>query len=80
MINVVKVTFTMAPDLKAKLASLVEAGKQSAFVSTAIREKIEQLEKAKLHQELLEQYEATSEESLQEIKPWQAASLNVWVD
>ncbi len=78
MINVIRVNFTIARDLKIKLASLVATRKQSAFVSSAIREKLEQIEREKLHQELLEEYAATREERKKEIKAWQAAGLKTW--
>jgi metal-responsive CopG/Arc/MetJ family transcriptional regulator len=78
MINVERVNFTIPHELKKKLTSLVEPRKQSAFVSSAIKEKIEQIENEKLRQELIEGYAATRKERMKEIEAWQAAGLKTW--
>ena len=78
MVNVERVNFTIPRDLKKKLVALVEPRKQSAFVSSAIREKIEEIEEEKLRKELIEGYAATGEKRMKEIKAWQAAGLQTW--
>ena len=73
-----KVNFTIPEDIVATLRADVGERQRSSFVAAAIREKLIQLEREQLMQDLIEGYQATREEDRALNKEWERATLERW--
>ena len=70
--------FTVPQDIVEKLKEVVAKRERSAFVSAAIKEKLQRQEKEQLNQELIEGYKAMRRENKQTNAEWEAATLEGW--
>ncbi len=73
-----KLNFTVPEDIAAALRARVSERRRSAFVSAAIRDKLEQLEQEQLKQTLIEGYQARREEDTEVNREWEIATLEGW--
>ena len=73
-----KVNFTIPEDIVAALKVRVGKRRRSAFVATAVREKLNHLEQEQLRQALIEGYLARREEDVEINREWERATLEGW--
>ena len=73
-----KLNFTIPEDTVVALRSRIGERKRSAFVSEAIRDKLNQLEQEELRQSLIEGYRARREEDSSTDSEWEAPTLEGW--
>ena len=73
-----KVNFTISEDVVAELKGRVRERNRSAFVTTAIRDRLHDLEQEELKQTLIEGYLARRDEAAEVNKEWEAATLEGW--
>ena len=73
-----KLNFTIPEDVVAGLKDSVALRNRSAFVSTAIREKLDWLAQEKLRQALIEGYQARRDEDAEIDREWEQATLEGW--
>ena len=78
MVNTQKLNFTVPEDIAKELKSRVKKSKRSAFVAEAVRERLENLKKKQLEQELIEGYQARYEEDKAINKEWEQVTLEKW--
>ena len=74
----IKMTFTIPEEVAGKLRDLVPQRKRSAFIASALREKLQELEGEQLRQRLAEDYAETREEDRLINQEWEAATLESW--
>lgn len=73
-----KLNFTVPQDVAELLRSRVSKRKRSNFVSTAVREKLQELEQEQLNQVLQEGYQARREEDIEINTEWEEPTLESW--
>ncbi|MFY9457887.1 MAG: hypothetical protein WAP23_03085 [Candidatus Spechtbacterales bacterium] len=72
-----RVNFTLPEKVVGELSSRVPKGQRSAFVASAVEEKIRTLEAEELRAELIEGYQARAEEGAEINREWEPATLEV---
>jgi len=75
-----KVNFTIPEDIVLALNNRIEMRKRSAFVATAVREKLKEIEKEDMTKLLVEGYQALAEEHASRESDWENVSLESWPD
>lgn len=70
-----KLNFTVPEDVAGLLKARVSKRKRSAFVSAAVLEKLKELERESLRQELAEGYQAQRKENAEIDRDWEEATL-----
>lgn len=78
MVNTQKLNFTVPDDIARELKSRVKKSKRSSFVAEAVRERLEELKKKQLEQELKEGYLARREEDAETNQEWEKITLEKW--
>lgn len=78
MIKSLKINFTMPEDVACELRARVRKSSRSAFVTDAVRNKLEELKKERLQQELVEGYIARKDEDTVINQEWESATLEKW--
>ncbi len=73
-----KLNFTIPEDVAQALKERVAKQKRSAFVTTAVLDKLKELEKEQLKQSLIEGYQARREEAAKINREWEAVTLKGW--
>ena len=73
-----KLNFTIPEDVAHALKERVAKQKRSAFVTTAVLDKLKELEKEQLRQSLIEGYQARREEAVKINREWEAVTLKEW--
>ena len=73
-----KLNFTIATDVAEKLRERVGARRRSAFVTAAIRERLEQLEEEQLRKTLTEGYAERRSEDADLSGEWGGPTLEGW--
>ena len=73
-----KVNFTMPEDVVATLKGRIGERNRSAFVTSAVRDRLHVLEREELKQTLIEGYLARREEDAEVGKEWEAPTLEGW--
>ncbi len=73
-----KLNFTVPEDVAAALKARVGKRKRSAFVSAAVLEKLKQLERENLRQDLVEGYQARRTEDATLNEEWESTTLEEW--
>lgn len=73
-----KLNFTVPEDVAETLKARVGKRKRSAFVSAAVLEKLRQLERDNLRQDLVEGYQARRNEDTTIDEEWQETTLEEW--
>ncbi|MEE9325235.1 MAG: hypothetical protein V3U90_06775 [Dehalococcoidia bacterium] len=73
-----KLNFTIREDIAAALKDRVSKRRRSAFVATAIQDKLNQLEQEQLRQALIEGYLARREEDVEINREWERPTLEGW--
>lgn len=73
-----KLNFTVPEDIAESLRARVGKRKRSAFVSAAVREKLQELEQEQLKQALREGYQARREEDAKINSEWEEPTLESW--
>lgn len=76
--TMVKLNFTIPEDVVAGLKQRVAVRNRSAFVCTAIREKLDRLAQEELRQALIEGYQARRDEDAEINREWEQATLEGW--
>ena len=76
--NTVRLNITIPEDVAKQLDSLVEPKKKSQFITAALRNKIEAIQKEQLEILLEEGYKAARQESLALAKEFEPADLEGW--
>lgn len=78
MVNTQKLNFTVPEDVARELKSRIKKSKRSAFVVEAVRDKLENMKKKQLDQELIEGYQARCNEGREINKEWEEITLEKW--
>jgi metal-responsive CopG/Arc/MetJ family transcriptional regulator len=73
--HTIKVNYTIPEELDKKLRQLIKSRERSSFVTKAITEKLNQLEKEKLRKQLREGYKAREYEDMKITEEWELATL-----
>jgi len=73
-----KMNFTVPEDVAEALKSRVSKRKRSAFVATAVADKLKELEEKQLRQSLVEGYQARQAEDAEVNQEWEGATLEEW--
>ncbi len=73
-----KLNFTVPEDVVKALKSRVGKRQRSAFVTEAVREKLQEMERAVLVREMREGYQARCDENAALDKEWEAGTLENW--
>jgi len=76
--DTVRLNITLPKELAQALDNLAGPRKRSRFISEAIRQQIQQMQKEKLEKLLEEGYRATGKESLALAKEFEAIDLEGW--
>ena len=74
----VKVSFTIQEGVVRELREVVDERKRSAFVSEAIMEKIEQMKRQPLREELIEGYQERRYEDAEINTEWEEVTIESW--
>ncbi|MCH8801559.1 MAG: hypothetical protein IH963_11685 [Chloroflexi bacterium] len=78
MIKNLKQNYTIPEDIVTRLRVVVGPRSRSAFVATAISEKLWELEQEQLRQSLIEGYQAVREEDAEINAEWENTTLDHW--
>ena len=78
--DMVRLNITLPKELVRSLNKLAGSRKRSRFISEAIQQKIEQIQKQELENLLEEGYRATAKESLDLAKEFESVDLKGWDD
>ena len=78
--DTVRLNITLPKELAQALDNLAGPRKRSRFISEAIRQQIQQMQKEELEKLLEEGYRATRKESLALAKEFEAIDLEGWDD
>jgi metal-responsive CopG/Arc/MetJ family transcriptional regulator len=78
MVNTQKINFTIPEDVARELKSRVKKSKRSAFVVEAVRDKLENIKRQQLEQELIEGYQVRRDEGEAINKEWEEITLENW--
>ncbi|MFP3975608.1 MAG: hypothetical protein ACOC6S_02775 [Chloroflexota bacterium] len=73
-----KLNFTIPEDIAEALKARVSKRKRSAFVATAVLDKLKELEQEQLTQSLVEGYQARRAEDADVDQEWEEATLEKW--
>jgi len=76
----VRVNFTIPEEVVKALNKRVEKRKRSAFVTLAVSEKLNKIDKEELIKNLVEGYQASAEEDAILSNEWESATLENWPD
>jgi len=78
MVKTLKLNFTVPEDIAHELKNRVSKSKRSAFVTEAVRSRLEELKKKQLEHELEEGYRARRDENSEINKEWERITLENW--
>ena len=78
MLKTLKVNFTIPKDVVALLKARISERRRSAFVATAILDKLNQLEREELRRTLMEGYLARREEEAEINREWERSTMEGW--
>lgn len=73
-----KLNFTVPEDVAELLRARVGKRKRSAFVSSAVMQKLKELERERLREELSEGYQARRKEDAENADEWEQVTLEDW--
>ena len=76
--DVVRMNITLPRELVVALDNLTGPRKRSLFISEAVRQKIQQIEKEKLDALLAEGYQASKQESIELVKEFEGIDIEGW--
>ncbi len=76
--RMLKQNFTIPEEIAIQLKARIGERKRSAFVAAAIAEKLREIERQQLEQELIEGYKVRSQEDKDINKEWERATLEGW--
>ena len=78
MVKTLKLNFTVPEDIAQELKNRVSKSKRSAFVTEAVRRRLEELTQKQLEQELKEGYITRRKENEELNREWETATLEKW--
>lgn len=78
MIKSLKMNFTVPKDVAEELKNQIGKSKRSAFVTEAVRTRLEELKQSQLCRDLKEGYQVRYEEDSQINAEWESATLENW--
>ena len=78
VMKTLKLNFTVPEDVAEALKACVSKRKRSAFVASAVLDKLKQLEQEQLRQSLVEGYQARRAEDTEVDQEWEGTTLEEW--